>query len=69
MCQECDRLEQELSTQKFHAILCRAQASQAPVGEQFEAIRALNDAEMRLKAAEEDLIAHAAEHAAGDGRK
>jgi hypothetical protein len=42
--------------------------TKAPVGEQFEAMRALNEAELQFTAAHEHLIAHKAEHASHDGK-
>jgi hypothetical protein len=68
MCKVCESLEEELSRREFHLLLCRAQTTKAPVGDQFEATRALNEAELQFTAAQENLIAHKSEHAAHDGK-
>jgi hypothetical protein len=44
------------------------QGGKAGVGEQFEAMRALNEADLQFTAAQENLIAHRAEHASHDGK-
>jgi hypothetical protein len=68
MCKVCEVLEEELSRRGSHVLLCRANTTKAPVGEQFEAKRALNEAELQFTAAQENLIAHKAEHASHDGK-
>jgi hypothetical protein len=68
MCKVCEELAEELSSRRLHLLLCRAQTTKAPVGEQFEAMRALNEAELQFTAAHEHLIAHKAEHASHDGK-
>jgi hypothetical protein len=68
MCRVCGVLEEELSRRQFYVLLCRAHTTKAPVGEQFEAMRALNEPELQLAAAQENLVAHKAEHASHVGK-
>jgi hypothetical protein len=63
MCGTCIRIQVELSYLELKTVTCRgAITKRTPADHQFEILRTLNDAELKLKIAEDVLTEHRLNH-------